>query len=376
VSDPVLSVEDLQTRFRTRNGTVHAVDGVSFEVGSDEILGVVGESGCGKSATALSVMGLQDPGEIVGGAIRFDGSELTDSSAEEWRRVRGDGMSMVFQNPESTLNPVFTVGEQIAESVKLHEGASNQRLREYVRVPFFGDGGWSDPLARAEELLDEVGIPNPGLRADAYPHELSGGLRQRAMLAIALAADPDLLVADEPTTALDTTTQAQILAKLREINHDRETAMVVISHDLGVVAELCDRVLVMYAGRVMERGTTERVLTNPSHPYTQALLRCTTRGVDRGERLDAIEGEVPDLLGGTDGCPFAPRCRHATDACRRRSIPTNEVEPGHEVACDELDAVPDGPAVGVDGSRNGKTPQGDSDDDRVRHAADGRTADE
>ncbi|MEA5386340.1 ABC transporter ATP-binding protein [Haloarculaceae archaeon H-GB11] len=212
-------------------------------------------------------------------------------------------------------------------------------------MPWLGGDGWDAPIERAVDLMREVGIPNPGLRADAYPHELSGGLRQRATLAIALAAEPDLLVADEPTTALDTTTQAQILAKLREINRDRGTAMVVISHDLGVVAELCDRVLVMYAGQVMERGTTEAVFTNPSHPYTQALLACTTRGVDRTSDLDAIGGEVPDLLGGTDGCPFAPRCRHATDDCVSGSVPTREIDDGHDVACGELDAVPDGRSV-------------------------------
>lgn len=351
MSDLLLSVQNLHTRFHTHEGAIHAVDGVSLDVEEGEMVGIVGESGCGKSATALSAMRLESPGEISSGSIRFRGTELTDADDRTLRRVRGSGMSMVFQNPETTLNPVYTVGEQIAESVKIHDAPDEQRLLDFLGLSLFKN--WRDrhsPISRAVELMEDVGIPSPDVRAQSYPHELSGGMRQRAMLAVALAGDPDLLIADEPTTALDTTTQAQILAKLREINRERGTAMVLISHDLNVIAELCDRVVVMYAGQVMERGPIERVLQRPSHPYTKALLACTIGDVPRQSELDVIGGKVPDMVGGTTGCPFAPRCSFATDECESGSIPVHpldtdngsgdqRVDHKHMVKCGQLDRI-------------------------------------
>lgn len=331
----LLSVEALQTHFDSYEGTVRAVDGVSFTVDRGEIVGVVGESGCGKSVTAQSILGIQQPGRIAGGSIEIDGTDVTTASDRELRRLRGDTVSMVFQDPTETLNPVFDVGEQIVESLKVHENGNSQRLLEYLNAPLFGSR--SDRQAkreRAVELMKQVGIASPDDRVEAYPHELSGGMRQRACLAIALASEPDLLIADEPTTALDTTTQAQILEELQRLNDDRGLGILLITHDLGVIAEICDRVVVMYAGEVMETGPTDRILTDPRHPYTRALLECLTQRSPPKQRLPAIEGAVPDLLGERTGCPFAPRCEHATEHCRSGSIPTVDVD-GGTVTCGE-----------------------------------------
>ncbi|MCU4742458.1 ABC transporter ATP-binding protein [Halobacteria archaeon AArc-m2/3/4] len=339
-SDPLLDVENLHTHFRTDEGTVRAVDGASFTVGEGEIVGIVGESGSGKSVTGRSIIGLESPGEIVEGSITFDGTELTDASPATRRRLRGTSISMVFQDPNTTLNPVFTVGEQIQESLKVHADPDRQRLLEYLGVPLFRSRSeWSGYRERAIELMEQVGIADPGDRIDDYPHEFSGGMRQRVMLAIALAAQPDLLIADEPTTALDTTTQAQILERLRELRETFGTAVLLITHDLGVVAETCDRVVVLYGGEVMEAGPTDRVLTEPSHPYTRGLLECLIEADDHGSRLSAIDGLVPDRFGSEPGCPFASRCDHAVDECRTVDPPVVDVGDDRRVACGELDRV-------------------------------------
>ncbi len=331
----LLTVNDLHTQFRTREGIVRAVDGVSFAVDRGEIVGVVGESGCGKSVTARSIVGLEDPGEIVRGSVRIDGTEVTDAPARVLRRLRGDTVSMVFQDPTETLNPVFDIGEQIAESLKVHDEPDSQRLLDYLHAPLFSRrSDWREKRDRAIELMEAVGIASPDDRVDAYPHELSGGMRQRAGLAIALASEPDLLIADEPTTALDTTTQAQILERLRRLNAERDLAMVLISHDIGVVADICDRIVVMYAGEVMETGPTERILEDPRHPYTRALLDCLTRESERKSSLPTIDGAVPDLLGERDGCSFAPRCPHATDSCRTGEVPLADIDSGEVTGAD------------------------------------------
>ncbi|GAB7018948.1 dipeptide ABC transporter ATP-binding protein [Halostagnicola bangensis] len=334
----LLTVENLHTQFQTHDGIVRAVDGVSFTVDHGEIVGVVGESGCGKSVTARSIVGLEDPGEIVRGSVQIDGTEVTDASPRELRRLRGDAVSMVFQDPTETLNPVFDIGEQIAESLKVHDEPDSQRLLDYLHAPLFSRrSDWREKRDRAVELMEAVGIASPDDRVDAYPHELSGGMRQRAGLAIALASEPDLLIADEPTTALDTTTQAQILERLRRLNDERGLAMVLISHDIGVVADICDRIVVMYAGEVMETGPTERILEDPRHPYTRALLECLTQESERKSSLPTIDGSVPDLLEERPGCSFAPRCPHATDSCRTREIPHVEIDgaTGGTAACAE-----------------------------------------
>ncbi|MXV61504.1 dipeptide ABC transporter ATP-binding protein [Natronorubrum sp. JWXQ-INN-674] len=325
----LLTVENLHTQFRTREGAIRAVDGVSFRVADGETVGIVGESGCGKSVTARSIVGLQDPGEIVAGSVHLDGVNVAEASDRQLRRLRGDTASMVFQDPTQTLNPVFDVGEQIAESLMVHEQPDSQGLLEYLHAPLFSRrSDWTDHRERAVDLMEQVGIASPEDRVDAYPHELSGGMRQRAGLAIALASDPDLLIADEPTTALDTTTQAQILERLRRLSDDRGMALLLITHDLGVVADVCDRIVVMYGGRVMETGPTERVLEEPAHPYTRALLECLTQTSERKRRVPTIEGTVPERLGEQSGCPFASRCPSAADGCWTGEIPTVELEAG------------------------------------------------
>jgi peptide/nickel transport system ATP-binding protein len=357
----LLTVENLHTQFDTYDGTVRAVDGVSLTVDRGEIVGVVGESGCGKSVTARSIVGLQSPGKIVDGLIEIDGTEVTTATNRELQRLRGETVSMVFQDPTETLNPVFDVGDQIVESLKVHEDGTEQRLLDYLDAPLFSSR--SDRQAKREraiELMEQVGIASPGDRVDAYPHELSGGMRQRACIAIALASDPDLLIADEPTTALDTTTQAQILDKLRQLNADRGLGMLLITHDLGVVAEICDRVVVLYAGEVMETGPTDRILTDPRHPYTRALLDCLTQRSEPQTRLPAIEGQVPELTDKPAGCPFAPRCEHATDRCRRGTVPTVDLDAG-TVTCGE-------PIVH---RSTGRTDDGTVRSDRETMAADG-----
>ena len=319
----LLQVRDLRTHFFTREGVIRAVDGVSFDVAAGETLGIVGESGCGKSVTALSIMGLiaGDTGRIVGGAIRLEGRELLSLSDGELRALRGTGMSMIFQEPMTSLNPVLSIGTQIAESIVRHTGV-----------------GWRAARARAIEMLDLVRIADAARRLDEYPHQLSGGMRQRVMIAIALCLDPRLVIADEPTTALDVTIQAQILDLMVDLKDRLGMAMIMITHDLGVVAETCDRVLVMYAGRIVEQAPVDNIFKSPAHPYTQGLLEALP-GLDMGgeiagrRRLADIPGLVPSLAQPILGCAFAPRCRHATDRCHAQSPEVVIVDQGHEVAC-------------------------------------------
>ncbi|HEY8083353.1 MAG TPA: ABC transporter ATP-binding protein [Solirubrobacterales bacterium] len=300
----LLEVHDLEVSFNTEDGVVRAVDGVGLELKSDEVLAVVGESGSGKSVTALTMMGLtRGPNASISGTAHFEGTELIGASDEELRRVRGNRMSMIFQDPMSSLNPVYRVGAQIVEQIRAHRDVSATEARQ-----------------RAVELLDAVGIPDPGIRVDAYPHELSGGMRQRAMIAMALSLDPSLLIADEPTTALDVTIQAQLIELLRKLNEERDLSIVLITHDIGVVAEIADRVAVMYAGRIVEQGTLDEVFYDPQHPYTWGLLGSLTR-IDRPrpDRLPQIPGMPPSLLEPPVGCHFRPRCPHAFDRCQ--SVP-------------------------------------------------------
>lgn len=319
--DHLLEVKNLQTHFPTRAGLVRAVDGVSFHVERGELLGLVGESGCGKSMTALSVMRLvASPGKIVGGEILFEGENLLKVSEERMREIRGDDIAMIFQDPMTSLNPVYTVGEQIAEALRLHRKLSRKSAR-----------------AAAIEAMKEVAIPDPARRADDYPHQLSGGMRQRVMIAMALACDPKLLIADEPTTALDVTIQAQILELLNELRRTRELGVLLITHDLGVVAETADRVCVMYTGRIVEESPVEELFARPKHPYTEGLLRSvpklTAEHVAKVDRLETIEGVVPSPTALPEGCHFAPRCSHRMPRCTAGEIPLYQIENGVEVRC-------------------------------------------
>jgi len=316
---PLLSVEGLKTEFRTDEGAHLAVDDVSFSVEAGQTVGVVGESGCGKSVTALSVMGLvQPPGRVAGGRILFHGEDLLARSESQMRRIRGNRIAMIFQEPMTSLNPVFTVGEQIAEGLRLHQGKSRKEAH-----------------ARAVELLGMVGIPSPEERARSHPHELSGGMRQRVMIAMALACDPELLVADEPTTALDVTIQAQILDLLRKLQKERGLAVLLITHDLGVVAETCDQVVVMYAGKVVERAPARALFAGPRHPYAAGLMR-SLPGVARKlgrSRLEAIPGVVPPLSQMPAGCRFRQRCDRAQAICAQAAPPLADAGAGRQVAC-------------------------------------------
>ncbi|MBK7398321.1 MAG: ABC transporter ATP-binding protein [Myxococcales bacterium] len=303
---PLLEVRDLVTSFRTEEGVVRAVDGVSFQVPARSIVGVVGESGSGKSVTALSILRLiEEPGRIESGAILFEGRDLMGLSEREMRDVRGDRISMIFQEPMTSLNPVYTVGAQIGEVVRVHQDKSRKQAR-----------------ARAIQMLELVGIPAPQERVDAYPHELSGGMRQRVMIAMALACTPKLLLADEPTTALDVTIQAQVLELLKKLQRELEMSVVLITHDLGVVAEYADHIVVMYAGQVVERGPVDEVFASPRHPYTRGLLRSlpslgsSAHPDKRPRRLPSIEGIVPDLRALPKGCRFQDRCELVIDGCR------------------------------------------------------------
>lgn len=319
--DPILEINDLETYFFTRDGVVKAVDGVDLSVGKGEILGLVGESGCGKSVTAMSVLRLiQNPGEIVGGSIRFHGEDLRDLSEKEMRGIRGDRISMIFQQPVGSLNPVFTAGSQIAEVYEIHEGIKKKAAN-----------------ARAIEMLEKVGIPDAERRAKAYPHELSGGMAQRVMIAMALAAGPELLIADEPTTALDVTIQAQILDLMQEIRNDLDTSIILITHDLGIVAEIADRIAVMYAGEIVEEADTKTLFADPKHPYTKGLIGSIPIAGSRREWLDVIPGRVPNLIDLPTACRFAPRCRAREEAglaiCTEQRPELTVVDDEHTVRC-------------------------------------------
>ena len=315
---PLLQVSGLVTEFRSREGIFRAVDEVSFQLKKGETLGVVGESGCGKSVTSLSIMRLvpDPPGRISAGRIRFQGEDLLEKSPAAMRAIRGRDISMIFQEPMTSLNPVYTVGEQIIEAIRLHEPVSPREARE-----------------RAVEMLRRVRIPSPEQRVDDYPHQMSGGMRQRAMIAMALACRPKLLIADEPTTALDVTIQAQILDLLRELREETGTSIILITHDLGVVAELAHRVVVMYAGSIVEEASVISLFRDPQHPYTLGLLGSIPKlEVDEG-RLTAIDGTVPNPYHMPQGCRFHPRCPFADEQCQRGQPPLELVRPGHRVAC-------------------------------------------
>jgi oligopeptide transport system ATP-binding protein len=315
---PILQVKDLRTQFFTDDGIVQAVDGVSFDLAPGETLGIVGESGCGKSVTALSILRLiEEPGRIVGGEILFHGDDLLKMGEEEVREIRGKDIAMIFQDPLSSLNPVLQVGFQIEEAMKAHGHVQKQ-----------------DALRRTVALLKEVRIPAAESRVHDYPHQFSGGMRQRAMIAMGLANAPSILIADEPTTALDVTVQAQILELLRDLNRDLKTAIIMITHNMGVVAGLCSRVIVMYAGRIVEHGSVHEIFKNPQHPYTWSLLQSIPRlDSDRNERLLSIEGLPPDLIAPPKGCRFNPRCQFKIDRCPHDDPALMDVGPDHQAAC-------------------------------------------
>jgi oligopeptide transport system ATP-binding protein len=314
---PLLEVQDLHTVFASKDGIVKAVDGVSFELMAGETLGIVGESGCGKSVTALSIMRLQRPGKIVSGKVVFKGQDLTKVSEYEMREVRGKEIAMIFQDPMTSLNPVFRVGWQVAEPVRIHQGLDPRRA-----------------MTSAVNMLTRVGIPSAQSRAKDYPHQFSGGMRQRAMIAMGLTTTPQVLIADEPTTALDVTIQAQILDLLRHVNNDFGTATILITHNLGVVAGMCQRVLVMYAGKIVEAGPTADVFAHPKHPYTWSLLRSIPRlDADRHEPLKPIEGAPPNMVDLPSGCSFHPRCTFKVDRCMKDVPPLQRVGETQLAAC-------------------------------------------
>ncbi|TAJ35989.1 MAG: ABC transporter ATP-binding protein [Reyranella sp.] len=334
-SRTILQVDNLQTHFFTAVGTVRAVDGVSYDLKSGETLGVVGESGCGKSVSALSILRLvaNPPGRIVGGAIRFEGRNLLELDEPEMERIRGNEISMIFQEPMTSLNPLFTIGRQVSEAIALHQGLSRK-----------------EAMDRAVEMLRRVYIPEPERRVHAYPHQMSGGMRQRVMIAMALSCNPKVLIADEPTTALDVTIQAQILDLMRELQETYGTAIVLITHDMGVVAENADRVVVMYAGRKVEEAPAADLFDNPGHPYTKGLLGsiphldAAAQSNGARARLNEIKGMVPSLFDLPPGCSFAPRCGFATDRCRGETPVLEEQRPGHWVACWHADRLLGGAA--------------------------------
>ena len=313
----LLEVKDLETEFKVKRGTVKAVNGVSFEVDKGEILEVVGESGSGKSVTSLSVMGLiRDPGRVAGGEILFNGENLLKKSTKEMQAVRGDKISMIFQEPMTSLNPVYRVKDQIMETILTHTTMNKK-----------------EALKRAIEMLDLVGIPAPEQRVNDYPHQMSGGMRQRVMIAMALACDPELLIADEPTTALDVTIQAQILDLINRLREKLGMAVLLITHDLGVVAETADKVVVMYCGRVVEQATVEQLFTKPLHPYTQGLLDSIPKMDEDRERLYMIKGIVPDPIHLPKGCSFADRCDKCMEKCREHMPKLSVTEDGRKVRC-------------------------------------------
>jgi peptide/nickel transport system ATP-binding protein len=365
----LLEVEDLTTRFYTEDGAVTAVDGLSYRVERGEKFGVVGESGAGKSVTSLSLMRLiDDPGRIEGGEIRFKGEDVLSMDGGRLRELRGGEIAMIFQDPQTALNPVYTVGEQIAEAVRTHLDVTDREARE-----------------RSIEMLDTVGIPDAEARYGDYPHQFSGGMQQRVVIAIALSCDPDLIIADEPTTALDVTIEAQILGLLEDLAEETDTAVQYITHDLGVVAEICDRVMVMYAGKAVEKAPVEELYYDPKHPYTVGLMGAIPRVGDDRERLDTIPGTMPDLIELPPGCDFHPRCPFAQEECRRTDpglLPAGDGaagaggDPGTERGARTADRVgPSGSGAStgdrgdLDPTRGGDDPTGDSTDRTGGHLA-------
>ena len=325
MANKLLEIENLQTQFFTSAGVVRAVDGITYDVAPGETVAVVGESGCGKSVGAMSILRLipNPPGRIVGGRIKFDGKDLLTLSDDEMRDIRGRDIGMIFQEPMTSLNPVLSIGRQLTETLEHHLNVSR-----------------ADADKRARELLGLVGISEPDRRLKQYPHHLSGGMRQRVMIAMALACEPKLIIADEPTTALDVTIQAQILELMKNLTRQMGVAMIIITHNLGVVARYADRVNVMYAGRIIESGSANDIYHNPKHPYTLALLRSVPRmDQPRGSKLQPVGGQPPDLTKLDDGCSFRPRCDFATEKCAQASPPLEQVGEGHITACWEKENV-------------------------------------
>ncbi len=314
----LLEVNELETVFKTDQGTHHVVDKVSFTIESGETVGLVGESGSGKSITSLSILGLiKPPGKITGGSIQFEGDELIGRSKKELRKVRGKEISMIFQEPMTSINPVIPIGEQIAETVRLHQGL-----------------GRKEAMERAVEMLKKVGIPMPETRIKQYPHEMSGGMRQRVMIAMALSCDPKLLIADEPTTALDVTIQAQILELMKKLNQETGMGILIVTHDLGVVAEMCEKVMVMYAGQIVEQGPAVELFRKPLHPYTEALIKSIPKLYGEKGRLYSISGNVPSVKNMPAGCRFHTRCSYATELCTKVSPELMNIEQdGRKVRC-------------------------------------------
>jgi oligopeptide/dipeptide ABC transporter ATP-binding protein len=328
---PLLELEGLTTVFPLKRGRVQAVTGLTLSLERSQIMGLVGESGSGKSMTMLSILGLVPyPGEIVAGEVRFKGHNLVGASSAELREIRGKEIAMVFQDPMTTLNPVFPIGEQIRESLRIH-GLLNSAG---PRLPWpFDRARRRAERERVLRLLDEVGIPTPAEASHRYPHEYSGGMQQRSLIAIALSCEPQILLADELTTALDVTVQAQIMELLKRINREHGTAIILVTHDLGLAAEFCQEIAVMYAGRIVERGPTDPLIEDPKHPYTQGLLDCIPRMTAKRRCLQPIPGTVPDLIDLPPGCAFAPRCPHVHDGCTGHAIPLYEVGPGRLARC-------------------------------------------
>lgn len=320
----LLEVQDLRTYFYTDDGVVKAVDGVNFSVEAGKTIGIVGESGCGKSVTAMSILRLipDPPGKIVSGKIMFNGEDLTKVSDEKIRHIRGNDISMIFQEPMTSLNPVFTVGFQIMEALMLHQNLDESEARK-----------------KAIEMLKLVGIPRAEKIVDEYPHQLSGGMRQRVMIAMAVSCQPKLLIADEPTTALDVTIQAQILELMNDLKNKLNTSIMLITHDLGVVAEMSDHVVVMYSGKIVEDAPVDELFKNPRHPYTIGLMNSIPSLIEEGKRLESISGSVPNPLYLPKGCYFHPRCKFATDECRKGQPSLREIAPGHKVSCFRAEEV-------------------------------------
>ena len=318
MSEKILDIKEERLSFFTPAGEVKALNGVSFAMNQGDVLGIVGESGSGKSVTAYSVMGLTAyPGKLVGGTVWFNGHEIEKMKEKDFRKIRGNEVSIIFQDPMTSLNPVYTIGNQIVEVIRLHTKKSKQEA-------------W----ARAEELLELVGINEPDRRLKQYPHELSGGMRQRVMIAIALACEPKLLIADEPTTALDVTIQAQILELMNDLRHKLGMSIIMITHDLGVVAQMCEKIAVMYAGHIVEYGTTDEIFYNPQHEYTKGLINSIPKlNAEGKERLVPIEGQPVDLLNPPAGCPFAPRCKNSMKVCLNKMPPKTELSDTHYTYC-------------------------------------------